>query len=94
MESILQTIDTPCRGKRIRLEQLQNGGWRYVIEDRLQSDKTYRSAGDAESDAIDVVLILDNRGRMTADEFRGVIAALDTSLLTGFEAVDADERDS
>jgi hypothetical protein len=89
MESIRQVIDSTCRGNRIRLEQLQRGGWRYVVNDRLQSDKTYRSAGDAESDAIDLLLILDNRGPMTSDEFRSLIGALDTSLVEGFAAVDA-----
>jgi hypothetical protein len=89
MESIRQVIDSTCRENRIRLEQLQHGGWRYVINDRLQSDKTYRSAGDAESDAIDLLLILGNRGPMTSDEFRSLIAALDTSLVEGFTAIDA-----
>jgi len=71
------------------MEQLQHGGWRYVINDRLKSDKTYRSAGDAESDAIDLLLILDNRGAMTGDDFRSLIGALDASLVEGFSAIDA-----
>jgi hypothetical protein len=90
MESIRQVLDSTCRRNRIRLEQLQHGGWRYVINGRLQSNEAYRSAGDAESDATDLLLILGNRaGPMTGDDFRSVIGALDASLVEGFTAVDA-----
>jgi molybdopterin biosynthesis enzyme len=74
----------------IRCEELVNSGWQYVINDRLrEATKFYRSAADAASDATDLLIILGSRGPMSADAFRSLLAALDTSLVEGFAAVDA-----
>jgi hypothetical protein len=86
---VMRLIEGTFHGHQIRLQQLQNRGWKYIVEGRLMSEKTYRSEWDAASDAIDLLIILDNRGPMTGDELRSLLAALDTTLVEGYAAVDA-----
>jgi hypothetical protein len=74
---------------RIRCEQIGNGAWQYVVNDVLKGDKFYSSGTDAYSDAVDLLIILSWRGPMSAQAFRSLIAALDTSLVEGIAVVDA-----
>jgi hypothetical protein len=54
--SAVHTTDTFIKGHHVQLHFLSNGRWRYEIAGRIESDKVYRSAGDAESDATDLLI--------------------------------------
>ena len=68
---------------RIVCEQMYSGGWQYVINGVLRGGKFYGSAWDAESEAIEVCIILAGRSGLTKSGFLSLLRALDTSLEEG-----------
>jgi hypothetical protein len=77
------TKDHSFRNHRIRCEELPSGAWQYTINDGIQGDKFYHSAADALSDAVDLIIVLDSRDSLSAEEFRGLVTAMDASQVEG-----------
>jgi hypothetical protein len=77
------TEDHSFRDHRIRCEELPSGAWQYTIGHSIQGEKFYASAADALSDAVDLIIVLDSRDCLSAEEFRGLVTAMDASLVEG-----------
>ena len=75
---------TSFRGHSIHcVQQPNNGRWRYVIRGALISDKSFLSASDAESEALDSIIRLSNLGNLSADDFRHAFTVRDMSARDG-----------
>jgi hypothetical protein len=77
------TEDHSFRNHRIRCEELPSGAWQYTINDGIRGEKFYPSAADAYSDAEDLIIIVCNRDSLSAEEFRGLVTAMDASVVEG-----------
>jgi hypothetical protein len=54
----------------------------------IRGDKSYPTADQAYSDAVDLLIMLGWQNSMTKADFIGILAALDASLVDGYNATD------